>query len=628
MFRDILLADLDRSLTALRGHWLDSSSYGNVESCHGVDISWYEMFCRSAYGVLAYTAATGKNDFIISYKQRIPDIFIDKRYINFKDYDQKAVELAPIAILLYCKKEITWDTYNQQQKQLIIEYLDNINTIALCQNNWTFFRIIVNSVLQEISGKDYSKKIKQDWEFIDKCYDEDGWYRDGLDGCKDYYTPFGFHFYSLLYLFFFRDRTDKRRQDIISERARAFSKEYFYMFDAEGRSVAYGRSLIYRFANLSFWSALFLNNICEKSEEKKYAQVVAKSYQWWKNQDIYDKDGEYNLGYSYPNIYICENYNSSGSVYWTFKFFLILLVDKKSHLWHYLDVPKEDIRKNDSLFLANKDIIVQQFRNYNIAYINSYFGTGQTQSYAKYMHFAYNSASGFCLSKDTTNFINLSDDSSLIFNVGGQKICRTKNDAYQVVGDYGQLYKWHWDKLIFIKSFIIPVGAGYLRFHHIYSKIACDCYETGFAIEEQNGDQINMRNHIITLSNSEFKSSIETLESKGSLLEIHNEVNTNIYFRHSRMPAVKYSIKPGLNFLGDITSFTSTSEENNDNSIFFSNGILSIDDGLRHYSINVKELLDKTPFSRINPQEKRSLLMRIKQIVPPSIKAKIKRIIK
>ena len=101
MFRDILISDLERSLTALRGHWLDSSSYGDVESCHGVDISWYEMFCRSAYGVLAYTAATGKNDYIISYKQRILDVFTDKRYSDFKDYDQKAVELAPISILLY-----------------------------------------------------------------------------------------------------------------------------------------------------------------------------------------------------------------------------------------------------------------------------------------------------------------------------------------------------------------------------------------------------------------------------------------------------------------------------------------------------------------------------------------------
>lgn len=628
MFRDILLADLDRSLTALRGHWLDSSSYGNVESCHGVDISWYEMFCRSAYGVLAYTTATGKNDYIISYKQRLLDVFTDKKYTNFKDYDQKAVELAPIAILLYYKRELTWDTYNQQEKELFVDYLDNINKIALCQNNWVFFRIIVNSVLQVLAGKDYTKKIKQDWEFIDKCYDGDGWYRDGLDGCKDNYTPFGFHFYSLLYLFLFHGKIDESRQNTISERAKAFAKQYLYMFDAEGRCVAYGRSLIYRFANLSFWSVLFLNNICDKSEEKTYAQVVAKSYQWWGKQDIFEKDGEYNLGYSYSNTYICENYNSSGSVYWAFKFFLILLIDKESQLWNYLDVPEKDIYYTDSSILANKDIIVQQCGNYNIAYINSYFGSGQTQSFAKYMHFAYNSASGFCLSKDSSNFINLSDDSSLIFKVGGQKICRTKNDAYQVVGDYGQLYKWHWDKLIYVKSLIIPVGSGYLRFHHIHSKIACECYETGFAIEEQNHDQTNKREHNITLSNSAFKSSIETLESKGSLLEIHNEVNTNIYFRHSRMPAVKYRIKPGLNSLSDITSFASTSEENKNNSFSFINGILSVEDGLRHYTVNVKELLSKTPFSRVNPQERKTLVIRIKQIIPPSIKAKIKEVIK
>ena len=385
---------------------------------------------------------------------------------------------------------------------------------------------------------------------------------------------------------------------------------------------------VWHMAEVLFIDLLFLNNISDKSEEKKYAQIVAKSYQWWKNQDIYEKEGEYNLGYSYPNLYICENYNSSGSVYWAFKFFLILLLDKDSHIWNCLDVViKDDICKTDFLLLANQDIIVQQCRSFNIAFVNSYFGSGQTQSFAKYMHFAYNSASGFCLSKDSTNFTNLSDDSSLIFNVGGGKVYRTKNDAYQLVGDYGQLYKWHWDKLIYVKSLIIPVGASYLRFHHIFSKIACECYETGFAIEEQNGDLTNNRNHIITLSNAAFKTSMEMLEGKGSLLEIHNEVNTNIYFKHSRMPAVKYSIKPGLNIISDITSFALQHEENN-NTINYSNGVLSVNDGSRHFSVNVQEHLSKTPFSRTNPQERKTLVMRIKQMVPPIIKAKIKEVIK
>lgn len=584
--RNVIIEYLEELLQPLKNHYRELGNFGDVESIHGHDISWYEMFARSVYGIIAYTTVKGNNEYVDIYNKYINEIIKDTRYKTFTNYDQKAVELIPLVSMLYIHQSLTWDKYSEAQKNNLISYFENINTIAINTNNWLFFRVIVCSLLNKLSGTDYNQYANESWISINKCYTGDGWYRDGMDGPKDYYIAFGYHFYSLLYIYLF---DDKQRERQIRDRAKLFAKEYWKMFDSKGRMIPYGRSLIYRFATLSFWSLYILTDI-DPSENAKILSLIEQNLKWWKEKNITDGEGLLNLGYSYRNESICENYNSSGSVYWVMKFFLILLIDKKNFKWN-TEAPTIDSH-SAIIPIANNDIIISSYKTWNCAFINSYNGSPNPQNAAKYMHFAYNSETGFNLSKDPTNFSKLSDDASLIFNICGVKHHRERNLFYRE-RNLLQDFTWSCGNLINIRSIVIPRNSHFIRLHIIESIIECDCYETGFAIQENN---ISRRQNAFqtTIYNKHLYSSMACLQGQGDLLTIENECNSNIYYKHTIMPSIKYRINKGINVIADIT-FLDTDDQKLNNiiqecksSVIKRSKTVTVTINGYHYNINLR----------------------------------------
>ena len=548
-----LIKDLKAILEPIIGYYSKIGSFGNHDSCHGANISWLELYCRSAYGVISYTKASGDNQYLDSFIKTLLHVVKDKRYASFHDYDQKAVEFVPVATLLFLFRDVTWDLFTKDQRESVEEYLLNINKVVLCNNNWILFRILVCAILQELTNKDYSIFINNDWQTIDGYYQGDGWYRDGKEGPKDYYNAFGFHFYSLLYYYLFKDNI---RRDIIKERATLFAKQFILFYDNEGRSIPFGRSLIYRYAPLSFWSMMLVNGLLSKEEELRAVMIIEKNYVWWQKQSIYDQEGFQNLGYTYPNEYMLEAYNSSGSVYWSLKFFLVLLADDYSFIWNSIE---NEHNLRDGLYcLANNDIIVQKTGNSNIAFVNAYHGAGQAQDFAKYMHFAYNSATGFNISKSENNFAQLSDDSSLIFKINGKKHVRTDNLLYSCQNNKTQVYFWSIDDLIDIVTTVILLKDYYVRIHVIRSKKSCECYETGFPIGCSENIKKLTDDTMAFVSNNTSSSFICSIKGQGCPAVITNEEYSNLYYKDTIMPSVRYVINKGTSVLVDLTGYSSS----------------------------------------------------------------------
>ena len=95
---------------------------------------------------------------------------------------------------------------------------------------------------------------------VNQGYEFAGWYQDGDSGQKDYYISFAIHFYSLFYVRVMNEE-DPERCEIYKERAMLFAKEFIYWFDESGASLPYGRSLTYRFSQVSFFSACLMAGI-------------------------------------------------------------------------------------------------------------------------------------------------------------------------------------------------------------------------------------------------------------------------------------------------------------------------------------------------------------------------------
>lgn len=94
--------------------------------------------------------------------------------------------------------------------------------------------------------------MEAELRFIDTMYVGKGWYIDGKSSQKDYYVPFAFHYYGLIFAKLMKDDFPEWSEKFIY-RAKEFTKDYIYYFDSDGEALPYGRSLIYRFAQGAFF---------------------------------------------------------------------------------------------------------------------------------------------------------------------------------------------------------------------------------------------------------------------------------------------------------------------------------------------------------------------------------------
>lgn len=64
------------------------------------------------------------------------------------EYDQRFVEMAALSCtLIHCKVDF-WDSLSTVQKENLANWLYQINEHTIPNNNWLFFRVLVNIALK------------------------------------------------------------------------------------------------------------------------------------------------------------------------------------------------------------------------------------------------------------------------------------------------------------------------------------------------------------------------------------------------------------------------------------------------------------------------------------------------
>lgn len=113
-----------------------------------------------------------------------------------------------------------------------------------------------------------------------------------------------------------------------------------------GAAIPFGRSLTYRFAFAGFWSAVAFTQVDLPSPLNDLGVVkglLLRHFRWWSDQhDILNVDGCLNIGFTYQNYYMCEDYNSPQSVYWALKSFLALGLPHDDPFWTVTEKPLPD----------------------------------------------------------------------------------------------------------------------------------------------------------------------------------------------------------------------------------------------------------------------------------------------
>lgn len=204
-----------------------------------------------------------------------------------------------------------------------------------------------------------------------------------------------------------------------------------------GAAIPFGRSLTYRFAMAAFWSAAGAAYIRLPPPVDQIGVIkglLLRHLRWWTNKPyIFNTDGTLNIGFTYPNMYMAEDYNSPQSVYWCLKSFIVAGIENDHPFWRSEEIPYP------MYVLSRPDLaIVEVVRAPKQMLCNTWehhflLSSGQSTSKlfkgreAKYGKLAYSSAFGFSVPTGTS-LSQLAPDSTLA-----------------MTHDDGETWQVHWD---------------------------------------------------------------------------------------------------------------------------------------------------------------------------------------
>ena len=250
------------------------------------------------------------------------------------DNDQRMVEQAAIGLALAFCPEHVWEPLDPAARERLVGWLQGIFEHDPNPNNWQSFRVLVSLGLERVGASFDRHEVDRSLDLIDSYRVGEHWYADGALRNVDWYVPFAFHTYGLLYAAA-NDLglADDARADALRERAAGFAPDLLHWFDPTGAAVPFGRSLTYRFAMGSFWSMLAWADVETDVSWGLATGMLMRHLRWWADEPISDRDGVLSIGYTYDNRRLQETYSSAGSPYWCMKAFGALAAPAHHPFW-------------------------------------------------------------------------------------------------------------------------------------------------------------------------------------------------------------------------------------------------------------------------------------------------------
>ncbi|HHA2011355.1 TPA: DUF2264 domain-containing protein [Enterobacter mori] len=461
-----------------------SSRFSLGETCahYATDIAQMEGLSRALWGLFPLMASGEGEPWSEKYLDAIK-LGTDPQSAGYwgetGPYDQRLVEMAAYGLGLSLLGDKLLERFTEREVMNLHAWLSQITDAQMPDSNWNYFAIIVQLGFRR-AGLPYDQRaIDHRFALMDAYYLGDGWYSDGPGRPKDYYISMAFHFYGLIYATL---SGDEARADVLRERSRLFAEDFIYWSAADGASVPFGRSLTYRFAMVAFWSAVAFSGL-EVFTPGIVKGIILRHLRWWQQQPITDRDGILTLGFAYPNLAMCEDYNSPGSPYWALKTWLILALPETHPFWLADEEPLPALAEKHVIPNAQQ-ILIHAEKSQHVTLItagqlelNNYVNTD-----AKYTKFAYSSRFGFTIERGRFGLKHAACDSMLLL-ADGDDYYRGRRECEAVRVDENYLYSrwspWH---DVLIDTWQVPFGEWHLRLHRINSARALQTAEGGFAV--------------------------------------------------------------------------------------------------------------------------------------------------
>lgn len=461
---------------------------------------------------------------------------------------QIAVEVGVLGYAIGQFGETFLQMFNSEGRDYLIRWLNQINQIEFPAGNWYFFLILINGALKE-HGLPYSEEqLTFAKAGIESFYLGDGWYSDGENKQRDYYVAFAFHFYGMLYSRFSSDLQGQ----VYVQRAILFAKDFQHWFDPKGCSLPFGRSLIYRFAHISFWSALIISGAYQKTDLSlaEIKGIIGRNLRFWKELPIQlPKEKNLSIGYGYNQLILSEDYNAPASPMWGFKAFILLELPDDAAFWS-LNEAELPIQKH--CVQPHAGFHITQNMNHTVALSNLQYCSNQKMYHQseKYTKFAYSTYFGFNLTRDSQNIESFAIDSTLAFSIKGHNQYQTRQTILtsKIFPTYS-FSEWSVWNEVNVQSYLVPIdGDSHLRIHMIDTPYTVEAFEGGFPLFDWNPkyNQPKLGPSSSYLENHFGFSLIKDLNGNRQADVVCQGPNTNIYSSEKNsIPVLKTELLKG-----------------------------------------------------------------------------------
>ena len=465
------------------------------------------------------------------------------------DCDQKIVEMAAISVtLMLCGDRLA---LSEREARSLHRWLSATQGLRLPQNNWLFFRVLVQAAFRRMGWPWNEQQLEDDLARLEDWYLGGGWYCDGEPTQMDYYIPFGMHFYGLIYAWCMEEE-DPERSRRFKERAAAFAGDYLYWFEDGGRAVPFGRSLTYRFGQSAFFAALAFAGVEALPWGVVKSRLLGNLRDWFA-QPIFTADGLLTVGYGYPNLCMSENYNAPGSPYWALKAFLCLALPEEHPFWQ----AKEEVPAlmEQKLLPQARMVAVRSGGQARL------FPAGQMcvnqlgQIAPKYEKLVYDSRFGFSVSRGES-LEEGAFDSCLAVSEAGEERWRMQRGFEEFRVEENCVWRrFSPMRGVTVEAAVTPGFPSHRRSYVITTDRPIDAADGGFSIPaEENGrpyteDMVEWTRHGVTARFPWGTSGICCEQGGGTPLLVKAWPNTNLLHPITRIPTIRFHLEPGTHRL-------------------------------------------------------------------------------
>ena len=469
------------------------------------------------------------------------------------DCDQRMVEMAVIGCGMIFAPKYFLRSLDEEQQRHLYHWLNQINQYDMPKNNWRFFRILVNIGFRKNGLAMDEAKLKEDLDLMESHYTADGWYFD-YPTKRDYYTLWGFHFYSLLYATAM-EREDPERCARFRERAAMIAPRFACWFDREGRGLPYGRSLTYRFCQSSFWAAMAFAGVqCGELSPGQIKHLLLNNLRFWLGKPIFDRGGALTVGYGYPNRCAAEGYNAQGSPYWAMKTFWILALPENHPFWQTEEeayFPPEHFLDSQVRLLLTRDAENRQV----VAYTAGNHAWEHMHEDEKYEKFAYSTLFAFSVAKEESALNRGAYDSMLAVRAKGNDLWHVRSgcERYMLAEDR-VTFTWSPANDVTIDTVIAPTGMWHVRKHVIRTQVQLEAAEGAFSVAKDWAGERPCDRIFTKTAADEAKAAawgtrgtsvIYALKGYTGGEVIHTEPNTNLMEPRCVLPTLHSDLEPG-----------------------------------------------------------------------------------